>query len=126
MNVYNSFVNTGQFGKAANATLTSDVKYIIPGPIDLSAVRPGPEKICPYCGTFNGRTEVLRLFNDGFLGHFTIVNPLVNLRQIACDSCGAGGLTLLLLTQFELCTGLTLLFTALTLGAGRDPSGHEF
>ena len=99
MNVYNSFVNTGQFGKAANATLTSDVKYIIPGPIDLSAVRPGPEKICPYCGTFNGRTEVLRLFNDGFLGHFTIVNPLVNLRQIACDSCGAGGLTLLLLTQ---------------------------
>lgn len=73
INTYNEYVNVGQFETAANLTFTDDVQYIIPGPID------GP---CPYCGTYNGKQAVVSLFVDGFLGHFTIVNPLVNLRQI--------------------------------------------
>lgn len=81
IDLYNSFVNTGNFQAAANQTLTEDVRYIIPGPV----------KICPYCGLFNGRAEVVGLFVDGFLGHFTIVNPLVNLRQIGCADCGPAG-----------------------------------
>lgn len=72
IDTYNQYVNIGQFQTAANLTLTDDVQYTIPGPTG----------ICPYCGQFNGKAAVIGLFVDGFLGHFTIVNPLVNLRQI--------------------------------------------
>lgn len=81
LDVYNHYVNTGNFQMAADLTLTSDVRYIIPG----------PGVICPYCGTYEGHEAVVGLFVDGFLGHFTIINPLINLRQIGCADCGPGG-----------------------------------
>ncbi len=34
---------------------------------------------------------MVSLFVDGFLGHFTILNPLVNLREITTDDGGVGG-----------------------------------
>jgi hypothetical protein len=74
INTYNQYVNIGQFEMAANLTFTDDVRYVIPGPANVS--------LCPYCNTYDGKAAVVSLFVDGFLGHFTIVNPLVNLRQI--------------------------------------------
>eukprot|EP00294_Goniomonas_avonlea_P000900 CAMPEP_0114561282 /NCGR_PEP_ID=MMETSP0114-20121206/11920_1 /TAXON_ID=31324 /ORGANISM="Goniomonas sp, Strain m" /LENGTH=529 /DNA_ID=CAMNT_0001746905 /DNA_START=14 /DNA_END=1601 /DNA_ORIENTATION=- len=86
IDTYNQWVNVGQFQKAAQLTFSPSVRYIIPGP-------PG---LCPYCGTYRGSDAVVSLFVDGFLGHFTIVNPLVNLRQIDSPNGGPGGLPRLL------------------------------
>jgi hypothetical protein len=72
IDTYNEFVNVGNFQAAANLTFTDDVRYVIPGPVSL----------CPYCNTYNGKQAVISLFVDGFLGHFTIAVPLVNLRQV--------------------------------------------
>lgn len=81
INTYNNHVNVGNFTGAAALTFTDNVTYIIPG----------PPVACPYCATYNGKAAVISLFVDGFLGHFTILNPLVNLREITTDNGGPGG-----------------------------------
>lgn len=81
INTYNAHVNTGNFTGAAALTFAENVRYIIPG----------TQPQCPYCTTYEGKAAVISLFVDGFLGHFTILNPLVNLREITTDTGGPGG-----------------------------------
>lgn len=81
INTYNAHVNTGNFTGAAALTFDENVRYIIPG----------TQPQCPYCTTYEGKAAVISLFVDGFLGHFTILNPLVNLREITTDTGGPGG-----------------------------------
>lgn len=57
---------------------------------------PGSQPECPYCATYVGRAAVTQLFTGGFLGHFTIFNPLVNLRQLTTNNGGPGGVPRLL------------------------------
>jgi hypothetical protein len=35
---------------------------------------------------YDGKAAVIGLFEQGFLGHFNILNPLVNLRQVFSNS----------------------------------------
>eukprot|EP00698_Gefionella_okellyi_P003790 TRINITY_DN13523_c0_g1_i1.p1 TRINITY_DN13523_c0_g1~~TRINITY_DN13523_c0_g1_i1.p1 ORF type:complete len:445 (-),score=107.27 TRINITY_DN13523_c0_g1_i1:51-1355(-) len=82
INTYNNHVNVGNFSGAAALTFNTNVKYIIPGTAPA----------CPYCGVYLGAQQVISLFVNGFLGHFTILNPLVNLRQLSTDNGGPNGL----------------------------------
>ena len=81
IDTYNAHVNVGNFTGAAALTFTDNVVYIIPGT--------APE--CPYCAVYSGKDAVIGLFVNGFLGHFTILNPLVNLRELTTDNGGPGG-----------------------------------
>eukprot|EP01121_Diplochlamys_sp_Union-15-3_P016671 TRINITY_DN5723_c0_g1_i1.p1 TRINITY_DN5723_c0_g1~~TRINITY_DN5723_c0_g1_i1.p1 ORF type:complete len:363 (+),score=51.62 TRINITY_DN5723_c0_g1_i1:20-1108(+) len=81
IDTYNAHVNVGNFTGAATLTFDPSVRYIIPG----------PKSDCPYCDIYEGKDRVISLFVDGFLGHFTIVNPLQNLREITTDNGGPGG-----------------------------------
>eukprot|EP00823_Brevimastigomonas_motovehiculus_P003898 TRINITY_DN2463_c0_g1_i1.p1 TRINITY_DN2463_c0_g1~~TRINITY_DN2463_c0_g1_i1.p1 ORF type:complete len:449 (+),score=86.46 TRINITY_DN2463_c0_g1_i1:46-1392(+) len=72
---YNKNVNIGNF-LGATATFTDSVKYIIPG----------DHRFCAYCQTYDGKDRVVSLFTEGFLGHFTIFNPLINMRSLNTNS----------------------------------------
>jgi hypothetical protein len=78
IDVYNSHVNVGNFTGAADLTFNPNVTYIIPG----------SQPDCPYCRVYVGKSDVVSLFVNGFLGHFTIVNPLVNLRELVTNDQG--------------------------------------
>jgi len=81
IDTYNSHVNVGNFTGAADLTFNSNVTYIIPG----------SQPDCPYCYIYVGKDQVVSLFVDGFLGHFTIINPLVNLRELMTNDQGPNG-----------------------------------
>jgi hypothetical protein len=74
---YNSHVNVGNF-TGASLTFSDDVVYVIPGNASY----------CPYCDVYVGKSRVISLFVDGFLGHFTILNPLFNQRQLQNNQAG--------------------------------------
>ena len=99
IDVYNAHVNIGDFTGAATLTFDPRSRRLTVHVLLLNLLQyiiPGQQPSCPYCTVYSGRDAVVSLFTRGFLGHFTIWNPLINLRQLTTDNGGPGGVPRLL------------------------------